>query len=123
MSDPDPVAAAGDAPAAALAQLLAEERACLLSGDLAALPRLIAAKERLLGLVGSAAAPSAAVLARLRDAAERNQGLLDAALRGVQAARTRLETMRSGGPALNTYDASGRAATLGDRGPSVERRA
>jgi hypothetical protein len=123
MSDPDPVAAPGGDPAAALSQLLSEERACLLSGDLAALPRLIAAKERLLSRVEAAPAPPTAVLARLRDAAERNQGLLDAALRGVQAARARLETVRNGGPALNTYDASGRGATLGDRGPSVERRA
>jgi flagellar biosynthesis/type III secretory pathway chaperone len=123
MSAPDLAAAPGGDPATALAQLLAEERACLLSGDLAALPRLILAKERLLELVQGASAPPAEVLDRLKAAAERNQALLDAALRGVQAARARLETVRNGGPALNTYDAAGRSSTVGGRGPSVERRA
>lgn len=111
-------------PVAALERLLEQERAALLSGDLAQLPKFIAGKERLLLLLEQAAArPDAAALDRLRARAMANQLLLDAALRGVRAARARLETARSGGPALSTYDARGKAESHAPARPGVERRA
>ena len=111
-------------PAAALAGLLDDERAALLAGELARLPEFIAAKERLLSrLEGAANPPPAVSLDALRAKAQDNQLLLDAALRGVQAARARLDVARGGGPALSTYDAKGRAETHGGARPSFERRA
>jgi flagellar biosynthesis/type III secretory pathway chaperone len=110
-------------PTAALRRLLKDERLALLSGDLAALPALIADKERLLGALGGGSAPDATALERLRYAAVGNQRLLEAALRGVSTARARLETVRSGGPALSTYNARGQSETHGTARPNVERRA
>jgi flagellar biosynthesis/type III secretory pathway chaperone len=111
-------------PVAGLAQLLEQERVALMSGDLAQLPAFIAGKERLLvALEQAAARPDATALERLKERATANQALLDAALRGVRAARARLETARSGGPALSTYDARGKAESHAPERPSVERRA
>lgn len=111
-------------PVAGLERLLEEERAALLGGDLARLPTLIAGKERLLlALEQATARPDATALDRLRERATANQALLDAALRGVRAARARLETARTGGPALSTYDARGKAESHAPARPSVERRA
>ncbi len=110
-------------PITALWRLLKEERMALLSGDLPALPGLIARKERLLDDLRPGGAPETAALDRLRKAAEDNQRLLEAALKGVRAARAHLETARSGGPPLSTYDAKGHAEIHGGARPSVERRA
>lgn len=123
MTSPDPETGPAAACAEDLAALLAEERARLLAGDLAVVPALIFRKERLLSHLQTGAPPPAPVLERLKAAAQANQGLLDAALRGVRAARERLESLRAGGAALSTYDARGRAATLTSARPSVERRA
>lgn len=109
-------------PLSGLVALLEEERRVLLAGDFAALADLGDRKERLLAIAESSTRPDAPGLAALRSAAEANRLLLAAALRGVRAARERLDTARSGGPALSTYDASGRAETHG-RGTTVERRA
>ncbi|MDH3264318.1 MAG: flagellar biosynthesis protein FlgN [Paracoccaceae bacterium] len=111
-------------PVVALARLLEQERAALLSGDLAQLPALVAGKERLLlALEEATARPDADALDRLKARATANQALLDAALRGVRAARARLETARAGGPALSTYDARGKAESHAPERPSIERRA
>ncbi len=111
-------------PVASLARLLELERAALMSGDLAQLPSFIAGKERLLiAIERDATRPDAAALERLKERASANQALLDAALRGVRAAKSRLETARSGGPALATYDARGKAESHGPERPTVERRA
>ncbi len=109
-------------PGGRLLALLADERRALLAGDLAQLPIFIAGKEKLLALLGTGPA-DAEELARLRAAAGTNQALIDAALRGVRAARARIEVARGGGPALSTYDASGKAATHGAQASNLERRA
>ncbi len=107
----------------ALAGLLAHEREALLSGDLAALPQLVLAKEALLERVQAADAPAKEQLAAIRKAADANHALLSAALRGVKAAQMRLDAIRSGGAALSTYDASGKAKTHDGTKSSIERRA
>lgn len=111
--------------AKALSGLLEAERAALLSGDFAALPRLIPAKEEALSALGSAAAGSVepGILEALRDRAGMNRSLLDAALRGVRAVQERLEAARNGGPPLGTYDARGRTEVLATAPRRVERRA
>ena len=111
-------------PAERLLRLLEDERMVLLEGDLGALPAFIAAKERLLAEIeADPKSVDAALLTRLRTAATVNQALLDAAAKGVRAARERLELARSGGPALSTYDATGKPATRSVPHPKVERRA
>jgi flagellar biosynthesis/type III secretory pathway chaperone len=109
-------------PAGRLLDLLADERKALLSGDLGGLAPFIAAKEKLLALL-EGTAPDQAQLDRLRMAAASNQALLDAAQRGVRAARARIEVARNGGAGLSTYDAAGKTSTHGARTGSLERRA
>ena len=48
---------------------------------------------------------------RLRGKAERNARLLDAAMRGLKAARHRVSEIRRG-PTLSTYDARGQKALI-----------
>jgi flagellar biosynthesis/type III secretory pathway chaperone len=111
-----------DTSAQRLLALLAAERKALLAGELAALPDFVVAKERLTAALSSAP-PEAGELVRLRVAAASNQALLEAALRGVKAARARIDAARSGGAALSTYDARGKSSTWGTGGSSFERRA
>lgn len=110
-------------PAREMEALLGAEREALLSGALGQLPALIAAKERLLPGLESAPPADAALAERLHRRAAANQVLLDAALKGLRAARERIETARAGGPPLSTYDASGRAERHAPTRPSVTRRA
>lgn len=49
---------------------------------------------------------------RLQAKARRNARLLDAAQRGLAAARRRSAELRAGGTRLRTYDRSGRAAEI-----------
>lgn len=105
-----------------LLELLAEERAAMLEGNFAALPAFVSEKTVLVPAVENAM-PDQAMLERLKSAAASNQALLSAALRGVHAARKRIEAARNGGAVLSTYDASGKAASFGARKSSFERRA
>lgn len=109
---------AGDA-VPALERLLEAERAAIRSGDFAGLERLAAEAERMAGRLGAEAGPAA--LQRLRNRAEANRRLLAAAIRGVEAARARLEVIMSGG--LSTYDDRGRTQALSGPSRAVERRA
>jgi flagellar biosynthesis/type III secretory pathway chaperone len=105
--------------------LLAQERRCLGTGDTVGLTALAADKARLVDRIATlpADAADAAMLARLRDAARRNDRLLAAALSGLRAARTKLEIVRRGGPALDTYDRGGQRHSLGSPARRVERKA
>jgi hypothetical protein len=105
-------------PVAGLLDLLARERAALLDGSIAALPSLVAGKERLADELAAGESRGAADLSRLRAAAQTNEALLAAALRGIADARARLEILRDGGPALTTYDARG-VAQARQAGPRV----
>mgnify|MGYP000344164972 CR=1 FL=1 len=99
----------------ALASLMDRERRLLLSGDLAALARLVPEKTRL-----AAALPSAGVdretVEALSRSAHRNARLLAAALSGIQSAQLRLSAARDTPPNLETYDRGGRRQTLGGAG-------
>jgi len=116
-----PVVTEAEAPSDRLLALLAEERAALLSGDLGALSVLSGRKEALAEILESEVLGQT----QARDvaaAARQNQALLKAAIEGLQAARTRLETARAGGPPLSTYGADGRAQTHSTAKPGLERR-
>jgi hypothetical protein len=91
---------------APLEDLLDQAATALLAGDLAALVQLTPQIE-----TASLAAPDRATAERLHQKAHRNARLLDAAARGVKAARLRLIEITRG-PTLTTYDARGQKAEL-----------
>jgi hypothetical protein len=96
-----------------LEDLLDQTHAALLAGDLAALSGL---DERLSAAAGALPTPSMATARRLQRKAERNARLLQAAGRGLRAARARMAEIATG-PGLATYDARGRKAALA--GPAL----
>lgn len=96
-----------------LEDLLDLTHAALLAGDLAALSGL---DDRLSAAAEVLPPPSLATARRLQRKAERNARLLQAAGRGLRAARARLAEIATG-PGLATYDATGRKAALA--GPTL----
>jgi hypothetical protein len=92
----------------ALEQLLDRARDALLAGDLAALSGLEVALD-----AETARLPvlEVATARRLQAKAQRNARLLQAASRGLSAARDRMADIAAG-PGLATYDAKGRKAAL-----------
>ncbi len=91
-----------------LEDLLDQTRDALLSGNIAALPRLgllVEAEVDVLPRLDPASAD------RLHHKAERNARLLLAAGRGLRAARDRLADITAG-PTLTTYDERGRKASF-----------
>lgn len=99
-----------------LEDLLDQAAAALLAGDLAALARLTP---------GIAAARITSVdragAERVQRKAQRNARLLDAATRGVKAARLRM-TEIARGPTLTTYNARGQKAEIAPLGLEPARR-
>ena len=90
-----------------LDDLLDQTHQALLAGDLSRLGTLAPQ-------VDSAATPVATdsgTAQRLRRKAERNARLLQAALRGLRAARGQMDAV-AGGADVTTYDAQGRKSTL-----------
>jgi hypothetical protein len=94
--------------AALIDELLDRARDHLLAGDLAALDGLDA---RIAAAADSLPPLDAAQALRLRQKAERNERLLQAAGRGLRSALDRKADIARG-PRLSTYDASGRKAAL-----------
>ncbi len=92
----------------ALEDLLDQTRDALLAGDLAALAQLGPLVE---AQTDSPPRLDAAAARRLRTKADRNARLLQAAGRGINAARERLADITTG-PTLTTYDARGRKAAF-----------
>lgn len=94
-----------------LLRLLDDERGLLLSGQLAALPALSAARDQLFQSLGQSGRANAKALAEygqaIRSRAERNRGLLGAALEGMRSS-SGLASQASGPGALQTYTASGK---------------
>lgn len=99
-----------------LEALLDQAAAALLAGDLAALVRLTPEIE------AARIAPSdRAGAERLQWKAQRNARLLEAASRGVKAARLRMVEITRG-PTLTTYDARGHRAEIPPTGLTQARR-
>jgi hypothetical protein len=72
-------------------------------------------------LTGLGGAVDPAAMGRLRRKAEENAQLLEAARRGLRAARRRIEETRRAGAALQTYDGKGRRAEIIPGGPTAGR--
>ena len=98
---------------AELEDLLTEERTLLLKGCIDDLPRVAKEKVRLLEKM-----PPREVPHRVRELAQSNATLLDAAGRGIRSVIDRLETAR-GAHDTRTYDEKGRLFSLSG---SVRRR-
>jgi hypothetical protein len=88
----------------------------LLAGDLATLSRLAPEVE-----AATVSAPDQASADRLQRKALRNARLLQAATRGVKAARLRVGEITRG-PTLTTYDAQGRKALIASTSREPARR-
>lgn len=87
--------------------------------DFQALARLTPQLEAAMVALPAGAAP--ALMGRLQRKAEENAQLLDAARRGLRAARRRLEETRRVGAGLQTYDGKGRRADIVPGGPTAGR--
>lgn len=102
--------------------LLDAERHAIRNGEFEGLSQLSEKKEKLLDRLEQSDL-SAKDLGHLRSKAEANQRLLAAAIKGVRAARRRLEMIRQAAHGLNTYNSQGQARTIGSSVGSFERRA
>jgi flagellar biosynthesis/type III secretory pathway chaperone len=108
----------------ALDDLLDQERAAMLEGDLEKIARTLDLKQSLIERLNRLDMADRATLEALNAKVERNQSLLNAALEGIRAVARRLATMRRIRSSLDTYDANGRKKVITmspDR--SVEKRA
>lgn len=103
--------------------LLEEERSLLLNGKLEAVTDLESRKLELAEQFQSDVAPDAAALADLQQKAQRNQTLLEAALKGLKSATARLQDIRKATLQLDTYTRGGDLQNLRLARPKVERRA
>jgi hypothetical protein len=90
----------------------------LLAGDLVTLGLLTS---RLEDSIAAVSQPDRATADRWQSKARRNARLLEAATRGVKAARRRAAEI-IGGPVLTTYDARGQRASIKAAGPETAHR-
>jgi hypothetical protein len=101
---------------ASLEELLDAAAEALLTGNLATLSRLTPEIESV-----SITPPDRATAERLHAKAQRNARLLQAATRGVKAARLRV-TEITRGPTLTTYDARGQKSQFATSGREPAKR-
>lgn len=106
--------------------LLQVERHMIKDGNFGALASLAATKDGLMRelLEAPQVKPlSPEIFARVRAMAERNQQLIQAALKGIRAAQKRLDHIQRASKSLQSYDRLGRHKTIGASTSSIERRA
>lgn len=107
-----------------IAGLLDEERRQIRAAEFAGLGRIAALKADLIAkLEAGAGRVPAGRLAEIGAASRANLRLLDAALKGLTAARARIEAIRGAARGLSLYDDRGRALSIMPAGGGVERRA
>ena len=104
----------------ALERALERVRAAAVGGDLAALAGMAEELSGRLAALGPVRDP--VVLARIQRLARRNEACLDAAMRGLRAARRRLADIGSAGSGLQTYDGTGTTRRLGAPDGALVRR-
>ncbi|WP_050932082.1 flagellar export chaperone FlgN [Aestuariivita boseongensis] len=108
----------------ALDELLEEERAALLKGDVDRINRLAERKGDLITRIDALGDFPRATLASLQEKLRRNSGLIEQALEGIRAAAARVQEMRQVRETLQTYDQRGKRRDLTmQTGRSVEKRA
>ncbi|MBB3994199.1 hypothetical protein GGR95_001840 [Sulfitobacter undariae] len=107
-----------------LEELLEQERALLLAGDLEGLGALLPLKEELVETFLSDFGANREKILPLEMRLQRNQVLLGSALDGIRAVATRLAALRQVRVALDIYDAQGRKQNVAASSRSkVEKRA
>lgn len=108
----------------ALTDLIEEERAALLSGQIDAISELLQRKENLIAALEESQPTNRGALEALQIRMARNQVLYDQALQGIRNVADRLSALRRLRKSLETYDQLGRkteiAAPVANR---LERRA
>lgn len=105
-----------------LEAILGEEQVAILAGRYEELPALQEKKEialRELRRTGTATE----LLNSISTKIERNQSLLSAAIKGVSAARGRLETLTKSVGSLTTYDQAGAVHQLAHKDSGLEKKA
>lgn len=100
-----------------LETLLDRMQNCVKVADFSGLSDLLPALELALASLPQ----DASTLTRLKAKAERNAALLDAAKRGISAARRRLDEARRVQQGLQTYDGKGRREHLSSVGSTAGR--
>ena len=105
-----------------LYDVLAQEKAALITADFEPLAHLIARKETLLAEL-SVAPPTATSLQSVRDKMDENQALLAAAIKGVAAAGERLEALQDVQSGLRVYDPDGAVELTPSNGRTLEKKA
>lgn len=103
-----------------LVDLLRLEREVIRQGDFDSLPGLAESKASVMGEL--AGTPMKKLVAAQQMALE-NQRYLNAALKGVQAAQSRLQVILKAAQGFNSYDQNGRARAISQGSGTVERRA
>lgn len=93
-----------------IADLLETTRKAIARADFAAAAALVPALEQ--ALAALPARPDTARLAKLKAMAERNALCLDAARKGLRAARRRMEEVRRAARGVQTYDNGGRLSDI-----------
>ncbi|MFV0359031.1 hypothetical protein [Tropicimonas sp.] len=107
----------------ALRLVLLEERAALLSGRISDAGALSGRKQDLAERLAGLRVTDPDMLRQLHQEAQRNEALFAAALKGLQAARTRLEDIRRVVGHLDTYTSQGCRRDLIGKTATFERRA
>lgn len=92
--------------------LLEREAAALKSGDIAALAELEHDKATLINALDAAPLQSAKAIEVLQLKIQRNQALIESALRGIKSATTRLAALRRARDKLDIYDAKGNSQSI-----------
>lgn len=106
-----------------LLDLMEEERSLLMSGDIEALADLEPRKTAMLEAFSAEDHLDENRLATLQTKLHRNQALLDAARKGLNAAGARLRDIRKAMLQLDTYTRNGDIRNLQQARPKIERRA
>ena len=103
----------GDAtdPVAALDDLLSEEHAALLKGDLDRIAELAEQKQVLADQLAQADG-GMADLTGLQEKLARNHVLFDHAMSGIRRVADKLDAIRALGKAMTTYDSTGQAQSI-----------
>ena len=111
-----------DRKAAAFERLLQDEREMILTGRFDAIADISARKAEALGELPDWDLPAARLGALARQVT-RNQGLLDAAIRGMKAAQLRVESVLGSAGTLSTYNSYGQVSDLGQTRQTLQKKA
>lgn len=107
-----------------LDDLLEQERAALLAGDLETIGTLLDAKGQLIDALNTLSQNERPEMGSVEAKVIRNQALLDGALQGIRHVAARMAALRRVRRSLETYDAKGTKTTIeGETDFSVEKRA